>query len=80
MVQQSLETNSLPFSFDCNEFRSSYFGYYMKDKFILEHHNYIHRKRLLFFWTTFGDLFDGDSNFSEISSNNDGYHQPKMRD
>ena len=63
MVELRLETVYSPFSSDCNKCKSSYFSYYMKDKFIPEYLNYIRRHRLLFFWTTFGALFDGDSNF-----------------
>ena len=57
MVELKLEIIYSPFS------SAYYFGYHMKDKVILKHLNYIHRQRLLFFWTTFGTLFNGDSNF-----------------
>ena len=63
MVELRLETIYSSFNSDCNQFKSSYFGYYMKNKYILEHLNYIHGQSLLFSWTTFGGLFNGDSNF-----------------
>ena len=56
-MELRLKTISSRFSFDCiielktvlNEFKSSCFGYYMKDKFILEHPNYIYRQQLIMF-------------------------------
>ena len=72
MVELRLETIYLLFSSDSDEYKSSYFGHYMKNKFILEHLNYIHRQRLLFSRITFRTLFDGDSNFSKISPKNGG--------
>ena len=79
MVELRLINFCFPFSFDCNEFKFSCFGYYVKDEFMLKHPNYILRQRLLFGGQLLVLFFMKIVIFSQISPKNSMLNLPKMR-